>query len=153
MSRTTDPDVVTTGPADQRVKEERASHQAFLILRVAFTAAPILFGLDKFFNVMADWGHYLAPALADLSPFDVATTMYVVGAVEVVAGILVGLSPRLGAPVVAAWLAGIIVNLVVLGGHLDIALRDFGLVLAALALFALSRIHDARPLGRPRGRG
>lgn len=151
MSRTTDRDLVSAG-ASRRVTEEQASRQAFLILRAAFTAAPILFGVDKFFSVMTDWGQYLAPAVADLSPFGVATTMYVVGAIEVVAGVLVLLSPRLGAPVVAVWLAGIVVNLLVLGGHLDVALRDFGLMLAAVALFVLSRAHDFRPIGRRRGR-
>jgi hypothetical protein len=151
MSRTTDPDVVTAA-ASRGVTQERASRQAFIVLRAAFTAAPILFGLDKFFAVMTDWGQYLAPAVADLSPFGVDTTMHVVGAIEVVAGVLVALSPRLGAPVVAAWLAGIIIDLLVLGGHLDIALRDFGLMLAAVALFALSRAHDSRTLGRLRRR-
>lgn len=151
MSPTTEP-TVTTAVDHDALAERRASRQAFTLLRTTFTVAPILFGADKFFNVMTDWGHYLAQPLADLAPFSVDTTMHVVGVVEVVAGILVGVSPRFGAPVVAAWLAGIIVNLLVLGGHLDIALRDLGLMLAAWALFLLSRAHDSRPLGRLRGR-
>jgi hypothetical protein len=124
------------------VREDPAT-TAFVILRSAFTVAPILFGVDKFTNVMTDWGHYLAAPLVDLSPFGLDTTMHVVGVIEIIAGIVVGLRPRLGAPVVAAWLAGIIVNLLILGGHLDVALRDFGLMLAALALWSLSRAQDA----------
>jgi hypothetical protein len=150
MSKTTATDVSATTEGASAL-ERSGSRQAYVILRSAFTVAPILFGVDKFFDVMADWGRYLAPPLADLSPLTVATTMHVVGVVEVLAGVLVAVRPRLGAPVVAAWLAGIIVNLLVLGGHLDIALRDFGLMLAAIALFALGRAHDSRPRARLRG--
>ena len=114
------------------------TYQAFVILRSAFTIAPILFGADKFFDVMVNWDSYLAPGIASLSPWSVHTTMYAVGVVEIAAGVLVGLRPRLGAPVVALWLLGIIVNLLLLGGHLDIALRDLGLCLAAVALARLS---------------
>jgi hypothetical protein len=119
------------------------SYQAFVILRSAFTVAPILFGADKFFDYMVNWDSYLAPGLASLSPFSVHTTMYVVGVVEILAGIVVALRPRIGAPIVALWLLGIIVNLLLLGGHLDIALRDVGLCLAAVALARLS--VDAEP--------
>ncbi len=133
---------LTDSTGSRGSREHTASRQAYLVLRSAFTIAPILFGVDKFFHVMTDWGRYLAPPLADLSPFTLDTTMYLVGGVEVVAGLVVAVRPRLGAPLVAVWLAGIIVNLIVLGGHLDIALRDVGLLLAAVALSLLSRAHD-----------
>lgn len=112
--------------------------QAYVILRSAFTIAPILFGLDKFFDYMVSWDSYLAPGIASLSPWSVHTTMYAVGVVEIAAGIIVAVRPRIGAPIVALWLLGIIVNLLLLGGHLDIALRDLGLCLAAVALARLA---------------
>ena len=113
--------------------------QAFLLLRVAFTVAPILFGLDKFAGVLTDdWAKYLAPQFNALLPGTAHTGMYLVGAVEVVAGIVVAVAPRFGGVLVAAWLAGIIVNLLLVGGYGDIALRDFGLLAGALALSRLA---------------
>ena len=123
---------------------DRHGHEAFLILRTAFTVAPVLFGLDKFTNVMTDWAHYLAPAFDRLVPGTAHQAMLAVGVVEVLAGLLVAWRPRIGGYVVALWLAGIIVDLVVLGGHLDIALRDFGLMLAALALARLAPAYSRR---------
>ena len=128
----------THAPASTTRDLASPTYQAFLILRSAFTVAPILFGIDKFFDYMVSWDAYLAPGIASLSPFSVHTTMYVVGVVEIAAGVLVALWPRIGAPIVALWLLGIIVNLLLLGGHLDIALRDLGLCLAAVALARLS---------------
>ncbi|MFP5387946.1 MAG: DoxX family membrane protein [Thermoleophilia bacterium] len=116
--------------------------QAFLLLRIAFTVAPILFGLDKFFNVMVDWESYLAPWINDIIPGSAATAMHLVGIVEIVAGIFVALKPRYGAYVVAAWLAGIIINLLTYSGYYDIALRDFGLMLGALTLARLASVYD-----------
>ncbi|MGH2629570.1 MAG: hypothetical protein ACRDHI_03290 [Actinomycetota bacterium] len=114
--------------------------QAFLILRAAFTLAPILFGLDKFFNVMVDWPNYLAPWLDRLVPGTAQEFMYVVGAIEIVAGIVVAVSPMFGGYLVAAWLGGIVVNLLTADPprFYDTALRDFGLALAALALARLA---------------
>jgi hypothetical protein len=123
---------------------DRAGREAFLILRTAFTVAPILFGLDKFANVMTDWPKYLAPQLNDLVPGSAHQAMLMVGVIEVVAGLLVLWRPRIGAYVVALWLAGIIVNLLVLGGYGDVALRDFGLLLAALALARLAPAYSRR---------
>ncbi|HET7667005.1 MAG TPA: hypothetical protein VFK56_13240 [Mycobacterium sp.] len=117
------------------------AYQAFLLLRTVFTVAPILFGLDKFFNVMTDWPHYLAPWIDGILPGSAQTGMYVVGVIEIVAGILVAVVPRIGAYVVALWLAGIIVNLLTLPGFYDVALRDFGLLIGALAL---GRLADAQ---------
>ncbi|MDQ3740641.1 MAG: hypothetical protein M3389_06815 [Actinomycetota bacterium] len=118
----------------------------FLLLRVAFTAAPILFGLDKFAEVLTDdWTRYLAPEFDDLIPGSAQDAMYLVGAIEIVAGLVVLTVPRFGGLLVAAWLGGIIVSLLLVGGYGDIALRDFGLLLAALTLARLaSSPHEAK---------
>ena len=123
-------------------------YQAFLLLRTVFTVAPILFGLDKFTNWLTDWPDYLAPWIDDLLPGTAQQGMYVVGVIEVIAGILVAVAPRIGAWVVAAWLAGIIVNLLTLSGYYDVALRDFGLLAGAVALGLLAAEYG-RPLHRP----
>jgi len=116
--------------------------QAFLVLRIAFTVAPIVFGLDKFAEVLTDdWTRYLATQFDDLIPGSAQDAMYLVGAIEVVAGLVVLVAPRFGGLLVAGWLAGIIVSLLLVGGYGDIALRDFGLLLGA---FALSRLASAR---------
>jgi hypothetical protein len=112
--------------------------QAFLLLRSVFTVAPILFGLDKFFGLLTDWDRYLAPQFDDLVPGTAHQAMLVVGVVEVLAGLVVAVAPRVGGYVVAAWLAGIIVNLLLLGEYYDVALRDFGLLVGALALARLA---------------
>jgi uncharacterized membrane protein YphA (DoxX/SURF4 family) len=115
--------------------------QATLLLRIAFTVAPILFGLDKFANVLTDdWTRYLAPAFNDVIPGSAADAMHIVGVVEIVAGLVVAVAPRYGALLVAGWLGGIIVNLLIVGGYGDIALRDFGLMLGALTLARLAGI-------------
>ena len=121
---------------------DRAGREAFWILRAAFTVAPILFGLDKFANVMTDWPKYLAGQVNALIPGSAHPAMLAVGVVEVVAGLLVALRPRIGAYVVGLWLAGIIVNLLLLGGYGDVALRDFGLLLATLALARLAPAYS-----------
>lgn len=111
---------------------------AFLLLRSVFTIAPIAFGLDKFANVLVDWDRYLAPWINDLVPGNADQAMYAVGVIEVVAGLVVALAPRYGGPLVALWLAGIIVDLLSTGEYYDIALRDFGLLSAAVALTLLA---------------
>src|SRR3954449_569712 len=117
--------------------------QATLLLRIAFTVAPILFGLDKFANVLTDdWTRYLAPAFNDIIPGNAAAAMHIVGVVEVIAGLVVAVAPRFGGLLVAGWLGGIIVNLLIVGGYGDIALRDFGLLLGALTL---ARLAGATP--------
>jgi uncharacterized membrane protein YphA (DoxX/SURF4 family) len=126
--------------------------QAFLLLRIAFTVAPILFGLDKFVGVMNDdWERYLAPEFNDVIPGSAQDAMYIVGAIEIVAGIVVGVAPRFGGLLVAAWLGGIIVNLLLVGGYGDIALRDFGLLVGALSLSLLAASPEAST-SRPRSR-
>jgi uncharacterized membrane protein YphA (DoxX/SURF4 family) len=124
-----------------------AAFQAFVLLRVGFAVAPILFGLDKFANVLVDWPQYLAPWIDDIAPGSAQDLMYAVGAVEIAAGLAVALKPRYGALLVAGWLAGIIVNLLTHSGYYDIALRDFGLLLGALTLARLAWVYDPR-LGR-----
>lgn len=114
------------------------SHQAFLLLRFGFIVAPIIAGLDKFLQVLTNWDKYLAPAVSNTLGVAPHTFMMIVGAVEIAAGILVAVNPRLGGYVVAAWLAAIILDLVLVGGYLDVALRDLGLLLGALALARLA---------------
>jgi hypothetical protein len=131
---------MVTTPARGRITptRENPAYQAFLALRVGFVVAPILFGLDKFTNLLTDWTTYLAPSIDRLVPGSATSAMLAVGVVEIVAGLVVALRPRIGGYVVAAWLAGIIANLLVLGDYYDVALRDFGLLLAALALARLA---------------
>jgi uncharacterized membrane protein YphA (DoxX/SURF4 family) len=132
---------VATGAPAADLRDPR--YQAFALLRIAFTVAPIAFGLDKFFNVMVDWPLYLAPWIDDIVPGSGQDLMYVVGAVEILAGVIVALKPRYGAYVVAAWLGAIIVNLLTRSGFYDVALRDFGLMLGALTLARLAAVYDA----------
>jgi len=107
-------------------------------LRIGFTLAPILFGIDKFAHVLVNWDKYLAPEFVDVFHLQAHTLMYGVGVIEIVAGLVVALRPRFGGYLVAAWLAGIIFNLLLLGNYYDVALRDFGLLLAALTLARLA---------------
>ena len=125
---------MTTTTAGTSVNAERA----YRLLRTLFVVAPVLFGLDKFVGLLTNWDQYLAPQFDALVPGTAHQAMFAVGVIEVVAGILVAVAPRIGAYVVAAWLAGIIVDLLLLGGHGDIALRDFGLLVSALALAQLA---------------
>jgi uncharacterized membrane protein len=112
--------------------------QAFLLLRTLYVVAPIIFGLDKFTNLLTDWTMYLAPVATSVVPLSAQSIMYIVGAVEILAGVAVAVRPRFGSALVAAWLLGIIINLIVLGNFYDVALRDFGLLVGALALNRLS---------------
>src|SRR6185312_17431914 len=117
------------------------AYSAYLLLRTVFTIAPIAFGLDKFFNLLTHphhWSMYLAGWINDVVPGTADQCMYIVGIIEIVAGVVVAVAPRLGAWVVAAWLAGIIIDLLTLSGYYDIALRDFGLLVGAVALGLLS---------------
>ena len=131
MTTTTEPTRTTRG--DER---------AFLLLRTVFTVAPIAIGLDKFVEVLTHWEQYLAPWINDLVPGTAHQAMLAVGVIEVGAGIVVAVAPRYGALLVAGWLAGIILNLVTMGEYYDIALRDFGLLVGALALAVLAFERD-----------
>jgi hypothetical protein len=127
----------TARPSRTPVRDN-AAYQAYLTLRVGFVVAPILFGLDKFTNLLTDWTTYLAPTVDRLVPGSATSAMLAVGIIEIVAGLVVAVRPKIGGYLVAAWLAGIITNLLLLGDHYDVALRDFGLLLAALALARLA---------------
>ena len=122
--------------------------QSFLLLRIGFTVAPILFGIDKFAHVLTDnWTRYLASEFNDIIPGTASQAMHMVGVVEIVAGLVVLVVPRFGGLLVAAWLAGIIVSLLLVGGYGDIALRDFGLLLAALTLSRLATAKEVTGKG------
>jgi DoxX-like protein len=135
--------------SEDRVRD--AAYQAYLLLRVGFTVAPILFGLDKFFNWTVHWPDYLAGWINNIAPGSGQDFMYFVGAVEIVAGLAVAVAPVIGAPLVAAWLAGIVVNLLTKNPpeYYDIALRDFGLLLAALTLTRLAWAFRGVPVRAP----
>ena len=129
-------------PTAQALRSD-PSAQAFALLRTAFIAAPILFGLDKFAEVLTnDWTRYLSSEFNSLIPGSAMDAMYMVGGIEIVAGLVVAIAPRFGGLLVAGWLGGIIVNLLLVGGYGDIALRDFGLLIGALALARLASAHD-----------
>lgn len=135
--------------SEDRVRD--AAYQAYLLLRVGFTVAPILFGLDKFFNWTVHWPDYLAGWINNIAPGSAQDFMYFVGAVEIVAGLAVAVAPAIGAPLVAAWLAGIVVNLLTKNPpeYYDIALRDFGLLLGALTLTRLAWAFRGVPVRAP----
>lgn len=141
---TATPDAGHAGHAPTSLRDADGAAQAFLLLRTVFTIAPIAFGLDKFTQVLSDWDFYLAPWINDLVPGDAHAAMLAVGVTEILAGILVAVRPQIGAYVVAAWLGGIIVNLLTLGDFYDVALRDFGLLVGALALARLAAARSRR---------
>ena len=119
------------------------AYQAYQILHAGFVIAPILAGIDKFLDVLTNWNAYLAPRIANLSPVGGHGLMQVVGVIEIIAGLLVAFRPRIGAYVVMGWLLAIILNLLLIPGFFDIALRDFGLALGALALARLSKQYGS----------
>ncbi|MEO7586559.1 MAG: hypothetical protein ABIS84_00875 [Arachnia sp.] len=118
------------------------AYAAFVLLHVGYVVLPLWMGIDKFMNVLTDWPGYLAPWVVAILPFSAQTAMHVVGAVEILAAIMVAIKPRYAAYVVALWLAGIIVNLLTYSGFYDVALRDFGLLVGALALGRLAAVYD-----------
>lgn len=129
-----------TLPAARTHSLHDPAYQAFTVLRTAFTVAPIVFGADKFLNLLTDWSRYLSPTVDQLVPGTGHQLMLMVGVVEILVGILVAVRPDLGAYLVVGWLAGIIVNLLLIPGFYDVALRDLGLLLAALALARLASV-------------
>lgn len=136
---------VKSTPDQSRAVAARPAYQAYVLLHVGFAVLPILAGLDKFIHLFVNWDQYLAPLVTRLLPVPGDTFMLAVGAIEIVAGLLVAFRPRLGAYVVALWLWGIIANLLLIPGFYDVALRDFGLSLGALALARLSSEFDSKP--------
>jgi len=132
-------------PVVQPVRRDQLAepaYQAYSLLRIGFTVAPILFGLDKFLSWLVDWQIYLAPKVDDLVPGTAHQAMLAVGVIEIVAGLVVAVRPRFGGYLVAAWLAGIITNLLIAADFYDVALRDFGLLLGALALARLATAFE-----------
>src|SRR2546421_2673622 len=141
LIRSEAPTTVVSGDVG-RTDVKNPAFQAFWLLRLGFTVAPILFGADKFAHVLVNWDTYLAPRIVDHIPWTAHQAMYAVGVIEIVAGLVVFLRPRFGGYLVAAWLAGIIVNLLLIPSHYDIALRDFGLLLGALTLARLATAFE-----------
>jgi hypothetical protein len=129
-----------TQTVDRAFPREHTSpaYQGYQLLHIVFTALPLIAGADKFLHLLANWQMYLSPLARRFSPLSDHNLMLLVGVVEMAAGLLVAVKPRWGAAVVASWLFLIIVNLVAAGAFLDIALRDFGLMLSACALWRLS---------------
>jgi hypothetical protein len=123
-------------------REGTAENQAYQLLHWGFVLAPALAGADKFFHLLTNWDKYVAPPIARILPFSAHTFMLIVGAIELLAAVIVAVKPRIGGYVVAGWLGAIIVNLLISRAYYDIALRDFGLLLGALALARLSLVHD-----------
>ena len=147
MSATATLDTVHGDRTAQRTKllaflKRDPAYQSFWLLRIGFTVAPIFFGADKFANVLVNWEKYLAPWIRNASPLSATHTMHVVGVIEIVAGVAVAIKPRYAAYIVAAWLGGIVINLLSYSGYYDVALRDFGLMLAALTLARLASKYD-----------
>jgi hypothetical protein len=132
-------EAVVEAPYTETVQISDYAHQAYMILLVAFVAAPIVAGADKYFNILTDWTRYLAPMVPSWTGIAPATFMMIVGAIEIVAGLVVAVKPSFGGYLVAVWLWGIVINLLLVPGFYDIALRDFGLSLGALALARLGQ--------------
>ncbi|MGH3472186.1 MAG: hypothetical protein ACRDPG_09115 [Nocardioidaceae bacterium] len=122
--------------------QREPAYGAFWLLRIGFVVLPLWMGADKFANTLTYWPHYLAPWIVSVLPFSAQTAMYVVGVIEVIAAIAVAVKPRYASYIVAAWLGGIVINLLSYSGFYDVALRDFALLLAALTLARLSSIYD-----------
>src|SRR5436189_1364799 len=138
MNRTIDQVHGATSTAADETASSPA-YQAYRVLQFGLVVAPILAGLDKFFHLLVNWDQYVPGVVANISPIPAHTLMLIVGVIEIVAGIGVAIKPRIFAYVVAAWLAVIIINLLLIPGYFDVALRDFGLLVAALALGGLSQ--------------
>ena len=132
--------VRTVAPAAGPVPlQRRPSYQAFQLLHIGYAILPIVAGADKFFHWLTSWEMYLSSSVEKILPIPAETFMRISGGIEIAAGVLVAIAPRIGAWVVAAWLAAITVNLLLPPGYYDIALRDFGLIFGAVALGLLSR--------------
>jgi hypothetical protein len=130
--------------ASVRVRTESPAYQAYQILHIAFVVAPVIAGADKFFHFLVNWDQYLSPLVTRMLPVSSHTFMLGVGAIEIVAGLLVAFMPAIGGLVVGAWLCGIILNLLSIPGYYDVALRDLGLALGAFALARLATEFDGR---------
>ena len=138
-------DFAATGDALAIPREKaRPAYQAYRILHLGFVVAPIVAGVDKFLHLLCNWDQYMAPWIANVSPVSAHTLMQAAGIIEIAAGVLVAIKPKIAAPIVGAWLCLIILNLVSMGQYLDVALRDLGLALGAFALGRLAVEFDDR---------
>ncbi|MGN6678723.1 MAG: hypothetical protein ACTHKL_13245 [Streptosporangiaceae bacterium] len=146
MSVSTAPGAISPSTSRRERLRNDPAYQAFWLLRIGFTVAPILFGADKFADLLTNWDKYLAPWVNGIVPGIAHQAMYAVGVIEIVAGLCVLIVPRFGGYLVAAWLLGIIVNLLSIGNYYDVALRDFGLLLAALTLARLAKAFPGESL-------
>jgi len=146
MSVSTAPGAISPSTSRRERLRNDPAYQAFWLLRIGFTVAPILFGADKFADLLTNWDKYLAPWVNGIVPGTAHQAMYAVGVIEIVAGLCVLIVPRFGGYLVAAWLLGIIVNLLSIGNYYDVALRDFGLLLAALTLARLAKAFPGESL-------
>jgi hypothetical protein len=140
--------IVDNPPRISRTKSQTSkdvsgpAYQAYQILHVGFVVAPIVAGLDKFFNLLVNWEQYLPPFVNTMVGGRGHELMLAAGVIEIIAGLGVLFKPKFFAYVVSAWLLMIVVNLLMIPGYYDIALRDFGLALGALALARLSHQFD-----------
>jgi hypothetical protein len=153
MERVIEPNRVERVETVERRAIDRPARQAYGLLHFVFVVAPTIAGLDKFFHVLTNWDQYLAPQVAHYSPIGGHNLMLVVGGIEIVAGLIVAIWPRIGGWIVGFWLLGIIGNLFLRGGFYDVALRDFGLALGAFSLARLASAyrhvtHEERQRGR-----
>jgi hypothetical protein len=143
MEKVMDNDVaMSASSVGDKADVKNPGYQAFQILRIGFTVAPILAGLDKFLHLLVDWDKYLPAFVNNLTGGHGHQLMLIVGVIEIIAGVGVFLKPRIFAYVVAVWLVLIIINLLMIPGYYDVALRDLGLALSALALGRLSENFD-----------
>lgn len=112
------------------------------ILRWTYILVPILAGLDKFTEILTDWDKYLAPIVTDILPLEAQTFMYIVGVIEITAGVIVLLRPKIGSLIVALWLMSIVINLLLTGQYFDIAVRDATMAIGALSLYILMNSNE-----------
>ena len=133
-----------TGTTHSTTTSMTPARQAFRALQLGFTVAPILAGADKFLNLLTNWEQYLSPTITSLLPFEAGTFLAIVGVIEIAAGILVAMRPRLGGMIVAAWLVAIIINLLMIPGYFDVALRDLGLAIGAFAMARLAMTESSK---------
>jgi uncharacterized membrane protein YphA (DoxX/SURF4 family) len=153
MSTTLERPLATAQPTVSAVRTRDGAwsdprYQAFWVMRLGYTVLPLAMGIDKFFNAMVSWPKYLADWIDNIAPGTAQQFMYFVGGVEILAGVLVLLKPRYAAYIVAAWLAGIVINLFSYGEYWDVGVRDVGLMLGALTLGRLASVYDPPLLRR-----
>ena len=114
-----------------------AANKVITILKLTYGLVPIVAGADKFTHILVDWDKYLAPVVANMLPFSTHTFMLIVGVIEMIAGVLVLIKPKVGSIIVSLWLLGIAINMLFTGQYYDIAVRDVVMAIGAFSLFTL----------------